>query len=94
MKADFLIIDEKAGRKIAAREKVQTIGTIGVLEIAADAGLIDLATTFDQLKLLKFHVSQRLLDERLRAFEQRQELKRQAELRTLIRDQRMEEQQP
>ena len=79
MKADFLIIDEKAGRAVADEEQVQTIGTIGVLEKAADAGLLDLASTFSQLKQWNFHVAQTLLDSRLQAYEQRQALKREAE---------------
>jgi len=67
-KADFLIIDEKTGRKVAAQEQVQTIGTIGVLEKAAEAGLLELASTFEQLKQMKFHVTDLLLDARLKAF--------------------------
>jgi predicted nucleic acid-binding protein len=70
--ANLLIMDEKAGRKIAAREGIETVGTIGILEMAAESGLIDLASSFQQLKDLKFHVTTRLLDSRLLAFQKLQ----------------------
>lgn len=70
--ADFLIIDEKAGRKIAAMEQVRIIGTIGILEKAADADLLDLAQTFAELKQMKFYLPHQLLDQRLKAFLMRQ----------------------
>jgi predicted nucleic acid-binding protein len=79
LNVDLLIIDEKSGRKFAAREQVKFIGTIGVFEDAADAGLLDLASTFSQLKPLSFHVTQELLAARLKAFDQRQALKRAAD---------------
>ncbi len=78
LKADFLIIDEKAGRKVAVQEQVPIIGTIGVLEKAADAGLLDLAKACNQLKQFRFFVAQELLDARLKVFELRQALKPEA----------------
>lgn len=78
LNADFLIIDEKQGRKIASQEHINTIGTIGVLEKAADSGLLDLASTFAQLKQIKFYVTEKFLDARLAAFEQREALQRAA----------------
>jgi predicted nucleic acid-binding protein len=56
LKAEFLIMDEKPGRKIAAREHLPILGTIGVLERAA-ADLLDLAATFEQFKQTNFHIS-------------------------------------
>lgn len=50
LRADFLIMDERAGRQVAATEQLETIGTIGILEKAADFGLLDLAQSFEQLK--------------------------------------------
>lgn len=70
--ADFLIMDEKAGRQVAKRELLKTIGTIGILEKAAELEHLDLAPTFEQLKLLHFHIRPEFLDVRLKAFEARQ----------------------
>lgn len=65
--AQFLIIDERLGRKAAMLENVSTIGTVGVLERAANAGLIDLAVAFERIKQGKFRVTHEFLDRRLEA---------------------------
>ena len=72
LNADFLVIDEKTGRKLAAQQGVRIIGTVGVLELAADAGLIDLPSIFEELLKTDFHVTTAFLDSRLKAFIQRQ----------------------
>lgn len=72
LNADFLIIHEKAGRKVAAKEQVQTIGIIGVLEVAATSGLLDLAAAFVLLKASNFHVTHEFLERRLVVYEQLQ----------------------
>ncbi len=74
LRADFLIIDEKTGRKVALKIGLPVIGTIGVLEAAAEFGLIDLAETFRQLLDIRFHVTAEFLDSRLQAFHLRQVL--------------------
>jgi len=79
LKADLLIIDEKSGRKVALKLRLQTVGTIGVLEMAAHAGLLDLPNTFEQIKQMKFHVTHAFLDSRLNAFELAKESKCKAE---------------
>lgn len=67
--ADFLIIDEKLGRKAADRESIPVIGTIGVLIEAAKAGFIDLAGAFERIKRTKFHVTHEFLAARLAEFQ-------------------------
>jgi predicted nucleic acid-binding protein len=66
LKADLLLIDEVEGRKAAAARDIPFAGTIGVLERAADQGLLDLAEAFDRIKGTNFWVSHTLLDARLR----------------------------
>ncbi|MBI4579276.1 MAG: DUF3368 domain-containing protein [Planctomycetes bacterium] len=69
--ADFILMDEKAGRRVAAQRKLNVIGSIGVLERAADRGLLDLGEAFARIRTTTFHVSERLLDESLHRHSQR-----------------------
>ncbi len=76
--ADRLIIDERSGRRAAAARHIPVVGTIGVLEIAAQEKLIDLSLAFAAVKQTDFWVSPRFLDERLSLF-QKHELDQKAE---------------
>lgn len=66
LKADLLLIDDVRGRKAAADRGIPFTGTIGVLELAADHGLLDLGGAFAELKKTDFWISHELLDERLK----------------------------
>lgn len=59
--ADFLPIDELAGRRAATDRHLPIVGTLGVLERAADQGLLDLHAAFARLKQTDFFVSEDLL---------------------------------
>jgi len=63
LRADALIIDEKRGRREAERRKLRVIGTVRVLDDAAEVGLIDLPTALDRLQSFGFY-----LDATLRQF--------------------------
>jgi predicted nucleic acid-binding protein len=65
LKADLLLIDDVCGRKAAADRHIPFTGTIGVLELAADRGLLDLRDAFGRVKKTDFWISDGLLDERL-----------------------------
>ncbi len=71
LQADRLIIDEMPGRKAATQRGVPIIGTVGVLELAAERTLLDLAEAFDKVKQTDFWVSPKFLDERLARFLER-----------------------
>lgn len=76
--ADRLIIDERSGRKAATARRIPIVGTIGVLEIAAQNQLIDLGRAFEAVKRTDFWVSPKFLDERLSLF-RKHELDRKVE---------------
>ena len=48
LRADALILDERAGRQEAERRKLRVIGTVRVLDDAAEAGLVDLPNTLER----------------------------------------------
>lgn len=61
LSADWLLIDETAGRDEAGRQGIQTIGTLGVLREAHRSGLLDLHTSVDEIVRLGFRVSPSIL---------------------------------
>lgn len=64
--ADFLLIDERDGRRAAVERRLRVIGAIGILERAAEQRLIDLRDAFDRVRTTHFRVSDELLDLALR----------------------------
>lgn len=66
--AGRLIIDEYRGRKAATERGLNVVGTVGVLELAAEMGLINLRRAFERVKQTDFWISHKLLDERLDRF--------------------------
>jgi predicted nucleic acid-binding protein len=69
--ANALLIDEKAGRKIARQLEIPVIGTVGILVEAAERGLINLEESFHSLKATNFRFPHNGLDEILRPFHER-----------------------
>ncbi len=66
--AGALLIDELRGRKAATERNLVVTGTLGVLELAAAKGMVELADAFDRLAKTDFWVSKDLLETRLKAF--------------------------
>jgi len=71
--AGRLIIDEYRSRKAATERGLHVVGTVGVLELAAEMGLIELKGAFERVKQTDFWISHKLLDERLAVFLQRKQ---------------------
>ncbi len=68
LRADRVLIDERLGRRAATERGLLVTGTIGVLEVAAERGLLDLAAAFEKVKQTDFWVSPKFLAERLTMF--------------------------
>jgi len=58
--ADLLIVDDRAARDEAAKRNLPAVGTLGVLERAAEKKLIDLPQILSQLKQTSFYISESL----------------------------------
>jgi predicted nucleic acid-binding protein len=62
VKADLVLMDDRDGVGVARRHSLAVTGTLGVLDLAARRGLIDLAAAFERLKATTFYYRQGLLD--------------------------------
>ena len=68
LRADRLLIDDRDGRREAGERDLPVVGTLGVLALSADRGLLDLAEVFDRLRGTTFRASPRLLTGLLRRY--------------------------
>jgi predicted nucleic acid-binding protein len=60
--ADLLLIDELSGRAEARRRRLRVTGTLGILRIAAEKGLIDVPEVLARLRDTTFYVDEHLLN--------------------------------
>ncbi len=61
IKADIVLLDEKAARRVAVDRGLRVTGTLGVLGESATRGLVDLAPVIDRLRMTNFRASPALL---------------------------------
>jgi predicted nucleic acid-binding protein len=59
---DLLLMDDQDGVAVARRRGFAVTGTLGLLDLAARRGLVDLAAAFARLKATSFYYRQGLLD--------------------------------
>jgi len=62
VKADLVLIDDRDGITAARQQGLAATGTLGVLDLAAQRGLVDLVAAFERLKATSFYYRQGLLD--------------------------------
>jgi predicted nucleic acid-binding protein len=60
--ADLLLIDDRAGAILAQRRGLAVTGTLGVLDLASQAGLLDLRDVFTRLQKTNFRYPPSLLE--------------------------------
>jgi predicted nucleic acid-binding protein len=60
--AELILMDDRAGVAFARGRGLAVTGTLGVLDLAARRGLVDLAEAFTRLTATSFHYRQGLLD--------------------------------
>ncbi len=60
--ADLILMDDRDGVSFARAHGFAVTGTLGVLDLAAQRGLIDLLKTFTRLRATTFRYRQGLLD--------------------------------
>lgn len=62
VESDLVLMDDREGVAVARRKGLAVTGTLGVLDLAARRGMIDLAEAFTRLKTTSFYYRQGLLD--------------------------------
>lgn len=62
LRADLLLMDDKAGRGEALRRGLRVVGLLATLEEAAKRGFIDLRETLHRLRQTTFRISAEILD--------------------------------
>jgi predicted nucleic acid-binding protein len=71
--ADLLLMDDRKGVMVARGKGLRVTGTLGVLDLAAQRGLIDFAQAVDGLRRTTFRIPETLLDSLVKKHSQRGE---------------------
>jgi predicted nucleic acid-binding protein len=61
MRANLVILDERAARKVAMGRGLKVIGLLGILGASADRGLVNFAVMIDRLRQTNFWASPQLI---------------------------------
>ena len=62
LSAELVLMDDRAGVAVALQQGFAVTGTLGVLDVAARRGLIDLADAFTRLKATSFRYRPEIMD--------------------------------
>jgi predicted nucleic acid-binding protein len=62
LNAELVLMDDRAGVAVARQQGFTVTGMLGVLDLAARNGLIDLAAAFDRLRATSFRYRPQIMD--------------------------------
>jgi len=62
VRADLVLMDDRAGVTVARAQGFAVTGTLGILDLAARRGLVDLADAFTRLKATNFRCRREIMD--------------------------------
>ena len=68
LRADLLLMDDREGVAVARRAGFTVTGTLGVLGLAAERGLLNLPEAFERLKRTSFRYRSEVMEQLLRRF--------------------------
>ena len=71
LNADLILVDDLAARRVARELGLTVTGTVGVLDRAAERGLIDLPATVEALRRTNYRIREGVLDSLLEEHERR-----------------------
>lgn len=57
LKADLILLDDLAARRIATQFQLEIVGLLGIIKSAAERGLIDFSAAIEQLQKTTFRAS-------------------------------------
>jgi predicted nucleic acid-binding protein len=63
--ADLILMDDRDGVLVARSKGFRVAGTLGILSMAAERGLVNLAEAFERIKQTSFYYQQEIMDQLL-----------------------------
>jgi len=70
LSADLILIDDRKGAAVARGKGFEVTGTLGILDLAARRGMVDLADALARLRATNFRRREELFDALLRRHQQ------------------------
>ena len=71
LQADLLLIDDRKAVKVAREKGFRVTGTLGILELAVQARLVDFAEAVERLRRTTFRTPEALLDVMLKKYSEK-----------------------
>ncbi len=72
LSADLILIDDRSGAAVAREKGFEITGTLGILDLAADRGMISMADEIARLRNTNFRRREKLFNALLKKHEQRE----------------------